>query len=677
MPPVNILEDQPVLVKTSDYPDFAKFPFDTFNPVQSRIFEIFDKEANAIIAAATSAGKTVCAEMFMAHEVRRRGGKAMYLAPLKALAKEKVDDWTNDKHHFRDLNLAICTGDYRLTEARKKEMEESNIILMTSEMLNSRCRNYESEVNEWLKDVGTIVVDESHLLTVPGRGDHLEVGLMKFSQIAKNCRIVFLSATMPNVAEIAEWVSYVLTGRETYLINSTYRPCPLGVHWEEYEEEFSYAATEESKVNAAMSIIEDIPDDKFLFFVHTKDTGHAMKKSLEAAGISCEFHYADLEKDKRHDLEEKFRTGKLRALVATSTLAWGLNLPARRVVIVGVHRGINEVDTYDIWQMAGRAGRVGYDPRGDVYILLPHKKFDYHKERLSKHKKIESRLLEYIGDETNPHYKTLAFHLVSEIHHGQIKTKDDVHEWSKRSLAHFQAGQLSEDIVDKTLELLCKVGAIRLVDGVYEVTSVGKIASMFYFSPFDVADLRRNFRFLFQNNLQSNDMAVAMALGNVDSIRMNFVSRAEREEMGGFMGKVRLKFGDVYTESAMKGGYAYFCLMNGLSLGAFTSMGRGLQLDFPRTEVVLNGLDSMAAKWGQRQFFCTLGMRITYGVGPELIDLCRIPDIGKVRAERLYAAGFRTPADVASRPDHVKKILNMKDAKIEEIVKAASLLSTS
>ena len=64
----------------------------------------------------------------------------------------------------------------------KAELAASDLILMTSEMLNSRVRNYKSEQNEWLKEIGTLVVDESHLLTVPGRGDKLEVGLMKFSQ---------------------------------------------------------------------------------------------------------------------------------------------------------------------------------------------------------------------------------------------------------------------------------------------------------------------------------------------------------------------------------------------------------------------------------------------------------------------------------------------------------------
>ena len=108
------------------------------------------------------------------------------------------------------MKISICTGDYRLTSERKKELEQSNIILMTSEMLNSRCRNMNSEHNDWLKQVHTIIVDESHLLTVPGRGDHLEVGLMNFLELSPTARVIFLSATMPNVNEIADWISYTV-----------------------------------------------------------------------------------------------------------------------------------------------------------------------------------------------------------------------------------------------------------------------------------------------------------------------------------------------------------------------------------------------------------------------------------------------------------------------------------
>lgn len=1035
MPPVHKIKDEYDLISTNQYPNYAKFPFEKFNPVQSAIFGIFDKECNAIVAAKTSAGKTICAEMFMAHEVRKRGGKAMYLAPLRALAKEKIDDWTDPNHHFGDLNLSICTGDYRLTPERKKELEKSNVIMMTSEMLNSRCRNYKSENNNWLKEIGTIVVDEClspsalistdkgllsigdiidldldvkvasfnhdkgcveykpiiarikkiikkkwhtiyydkgsilvtsehkvwvegkgyisasmvnsgdvvyvidetrkecnirnfvgrlfdtinwtkqdisktkdipfvqttcfsrvevrkveeigwnsakteakrwiwknrfkilntfqcraeghtfysgakwdedgklevaesdrssdctsclvhgrwksrekydehpyrgicktrsgdvvgmadqgvegnflslldekilaieipfggkgqvstnnislsdprnevqddscnqrdnlllyvwetifgrsstnarqdscfalwqsemskemghnvrksvgveeedsyccdleiednnnffadgvlvhncHLLTVPSRGDHLEVGLMKLSQIAPNARFILLSATMPNVSEIAEWVSYSLTGRETYLLESEYRPCPLGVHYETYCPTGDYEDTENEKINSAIQILEDYPEDKFLMFVHTKRTGEMLKKRLISDGYECEFHNADLEKEKRHQVEKRFREGKLQIVVATSTLAWGLNLPARRVVIVGVHRGMTEVDTYDIWQMAGRAGRPGYDPRGDVYILVPDNLDDKHIKRLNQHQKIESRLLDHVGQGKTAHYKTLAFHLVSEIHHGFVKTKDDILKWYERSLAHFQANDLHDEIMDNTIESLMKCGAIKLEGEEYKVSSSGMISSMFYYSPYDVADLRRNFNSLFNGGYEDNDLVSSMCLGSVDSLRMGIVSKAERADMAHYRNKIHELFGAFkFNDAEIKGGYAYFTLMNGTNAGAVSGVARTLQWDFPRLAQVLQAMDKMTGKWNKSEYFNTLQLRVAYGVRKELVDLCKITDIGKVRAEKLWAAGIRNIKDVATNSTKVQQILNLKKDKIVEICDSA------
>lgn len=663
------LSDQMNLVETKLFPN-NKYSFEKFNQVQSRVFEIYDKNCNCVIAAPTSVGKTVCAEMFMSHEVRSRKGKAIYLAPLRALAKEKIDEWTAENSIFSDFKISICTGDYRLTESRKKELMEADIIVMTSEMLNSRCRNLHSENNEFLRDCGTLIVDESHLLTVPSRGDHLEVGLMKFSQIAKDPRIVLLSATMPNVDQIANWVGCSLVNKDTYLIFSEYRPCPLEIHYEEYEVSEYYDLTEEYKITAAVDIIRNHPDDKFLVFVHAKNTGEKVKAALEERRIVCEFHNADLDKDKRHEVEKKFKTGKLRVIVATSTLAWGLNLPARRVIITGVHRGRTEVETYDIFQMAGRAGRPGYDPKGDVHILLPSQHIDYHIDRLSEPKHIESQLLSFVGKEEDPHYKTLAFHIVSEIHHGQISRLQDVHDWYARSLAYFQYHDLDDGIVDKTIDLLLRVSAIKDVDGKYEVTSIGKVSSILYYSPFDVSDLRRNFRELFQGQ-ENNDMALALALGNVDSLRMGYVTKAEKEEMGEFAEKVLRNYGDRFIESAIKGSYIYYCLLKGNHLGPFNAMARTLQMDFDRLVAVLNMLDSMAAKWNKKEYFENVSLRISYGVRPELIELCKIPNIGKVRAEKLYAAGIKRPRDLLNNFHIAKRLLNMKEEKMIEILNYA------
>ena len=100
--------------------------------------------------------------------------------------------------------------------------------------------------------------------------------------------------------------------------------------------------------------------EKCLLFVHDKTTGKELVRQLRGEGVVTEFHNADAPKDTRKRIESEFKDpmGKIRVLVATSTLAWGVNVPAKNAIIVGTTRGINQVDLADIHQMAGRAGRA-------------------------------------------------------------------------------------------------------------------------------------------------------------------------------------------------------------------------------------------------------------------------------------------------------------------------------
>ncbi len=673
MPPLIKVGDQPTLVETKNYP-YATFPFTHFNPVQSRVFDFYDKDCNGVIAAATSAGKTVVGEMFANHELAVRGGSFLYLCPLRALAQEKVDDWTDPAHPFSKKKVSICTGDYRLTPERAKELGEAEVIIMTSEMLNHRCRNWKSEGSTFLNNIGTIVVDESHLLTVPGRGDHLEVGLMKLTKMNPKCRIVLLSATMPNVDEIAEWVSYNLTKRDTYVLVSQYRPCPLTIHFDNYnDDEKTYDRKEESKSDRALEIIKYYPDDKFLVFAHTKRTGERMSKDLTAAGIQNEFHNADLVKDKRIALEKRFKTDPtLRVVVATSTLAWGVNLPSRRVIVLGVHRGMSEVATYDIFQMIGRAGRPSYDPAGDAYILVPQSQSSMWRAKLKAQQRIESQLLENVGG----NYKLLAFHLCSEIHHGGVTCEDDVREWFERTLAHFQSKELDDTAVGNVISLLKNCNAIIEEDGKFKATTSGIISSMFYFSPFDVNDLKKNFRDLFTGGKEGDDLYVAMALAKTDSNWGGFTSRAEKEELVPFENRLRNTSMDLSrcTEGIYKAAFMYHCLLTGSPTNVMAGVMRGLQHDSPRILQIVQALDSMSGKWGKRSYLDALEKRIRYGVPAHLIELVGVPQIGHVRANNLFKAGVKSLEDlVDTKPEELMKITKMSRKLVDEVIEEANI----
>lgn len=533
----------------------------------------------------------------------------------------------------------------------------------------------EGNGNFFIRNEGrSILAHNSHLLTVPGRGDHLEVGLMKFTDINPKARLVLLSATMPNVEEIADWVSYSLTKRDTFMLRSKYRPVPLTTHYEAYSDEGRYDAIEEEKINKAMDIIDWYPDDKFLVFAHTKRTGEMMKQALRSAGIEAQFHNADLEAAERAKVEDRFRNDpKLRVIVATSTLAWGLNLPARRVIILGTTRGLGEVEPHDILQMVGRSGRLGIDPMGDAYILVPESKEQECRTKLSKPGRIESQLLEKTGE----NHKVLAFHLVSEIHHGDVETTDDVHRWYKRSLAYFQNKSLEETVVDKTLELLRKCGAVWEENGKWTCRPIGKVSSMFYFSPFDVSDLYFNFKSLFESNKEDDDYFLAMALASIDSQRMNICSRIEKEEMSTFATKVRTMMAGKYvTDGSLKAGFCYFNLLNGITPQACAAMQRNLQFDYNRLSQVLQALDSFTGNWQMDGYFRTLEGRIVNGVPSHLVDLCRLPNIGRVRATKLYDAGYKTVEAIADMDlEKFKKITNMKQDASEAIMKDAQRIS--
>jgi helicase len=664
------LTDQKQLIPTSQFP-VAKFSFEKFNPVQSRIFEVYDKDINCIVAAQTSSGKTEIAEMFLANEVRQRGGKGVYLSPLRSLSQEKIDKWLDPKHHFSDLNVSICTGDYRLTAERGKELERADLIIMTNEIFNSLSRNYKSEKSKFLKQVGTVCADEFHILTTPSRGHHCESGFMKFTQVNPDARMIFLSATVPNSEQISNWTES-LNHKETYLMESSYRPCPLSIHYERYRDKGSYDEQERQKVESAIRVFHRHYGDKFIFFVHTKRTGELLRASLKEQLIECEYLNADLGKDKKKVIENRFREDpKLKALVATSVVAWGLNFPSRRVVIVGVHRGLSEVENYDIQQECGRAGRPQYDPAGDAHILLPDSTFAKHLTRLQKPYNIESQLLDN---------KALAFHLVSEIHHQEVKNKKDIDEWYGRSLASFQEKELDKSVVNQVLDKLVKCKSIKMEDNDCETTSLGVVSSLFYYSPFDVVDLHRNWSKIFELDEQGDDYWVSMALGNLDTHRGMIVSNAEREETGLYAKKINHiskgmtgEYG--FSDGAVKIGCCYYNLLNGKDCPILNSIMVGLKTDFDRTVEVLTALDSMAGKWDRRDYFKRLQLRILYGVKEELLDIVRLKGVGKVKSKKLWDAGLKTLDDIADNPVAVIKAISCSSNVAQQICENAKYLS--
>ena len=299
------VDDKVLLVPTAKVP-WVKLPFAELNPMQSLVVPYVTEDVNLVVAAPTSAGKTVVAELLAGWALTVQRRKALFLSPLKAVTQEKYDEW---QERFVGRNISIVTGDYQLTKKRQAELTAADLILLTSEMLDSRTRRMAQEGNAWLMDAAVLVCDECHLISVESRGPALETGLVRFTDQNPAARVVLLSATMPNVEELGNWLSR-LNGKHTVVIKSTWRPVPHETHYRPHlaGPRMRYRQMEEDKLQQTVQlIVEEFPDDRFLAFVHSKATGRALLAKLKDHGVEAEFHSADLSKEDRLRIEAEFR----------------------------------------------------------------------------------------------------------------------------------------------------------------------------------------------------------------------------------------------------------------------------------------------------------------------------------------------------------------------------------
>ena len=356
---------------------------------------------NFVISIPTAAGKTLLAELTALKHVVELGGKAIYLCPLRALASEKY----NDLKRFETLGIrvAVTSGDY---DSADSYLPKYDIIVSTNEKMDSLLRHQVS----WIKDkVSLVIIDECHLLNDQHRGPTLETLIARLLIENTQSQIVALSATIGNADELAEWL-------EAELVQSDWRPVPLreGVYFEDQVTYSDYSSREipfrrkDQLVNIALDSIHS--QEQILIFTPSRrsavSTAERIGKSTESLiepreakylddiaskivlnisdplslklaetvkrGVT--FHHAGLNSRQRDLIEKTFKKGLIKVLCATPTLASGVNLPAKRVVVSSVYRysieeGSHPIKTLEYKQMSGRAGRPQYDNEGEAILL--------------------------------------------------------------------------------------------------------------------------------------------------------------------------------------------------------------------------------------------------------------------------------------------------------------------
>lgn len=298
-------------MKTIDF-QHCYFDFEDWNPMQERCVPFFCQDKNLVISATVAAGKTAIAEAVMSYELTHPGSKAVYVSPLKALGLEKFESWKNHIT-FGEYKTVILDSDHRKPQG---ELESAQLIIATVESMNICARRRD----KWIENVRVLVFDEAHLFDHEKRGSCSEALMMDVSEINPDCRLICLSGTLSNTAELATWLN-ALNGKSTSFLNSKWRPTKLIKVVEPIEE-----------LRHQMDFIKDKikrhPKEKILIFVHSKKIGEILQKNLRERNIYCDFYCSNLTLPQKNEILKKFSDeySDKNVLIATSSLSMGVTL---------------------------------------------------------------------------------------------------------------------------------------------------------------------------------------------------------------------------------------------------------------------------------------------------------------------------------------------------------------
>lgn len=228
-PHTDLLLLQPLPVAVLNNRKFESlYSFTHFNPIQTQIFHcLYHTDTNVLLGAPTGSGKTIAAEIAMFRVFNTvPNGKVVYIAPLKALVRERIDDWKIRIEKNLGRKVVELTGDVT-PDARA--IRDSHVIVTTPEKWDGISRSWQTR--EYVKDVSLIVIDEIHLLG-EDRGPVLEVIVSRTNFIAshtkRTLRIVGLSTALANARDLANWLGIKDMG--LYNFKPSVRPVPLSVH---------------------------------------------------------------------------------------------------------------------------------------------------------------------------------------------------------------------------------------------------------------------------------------------------------------------------------------------------------------------------------------------------------------------------------------------------------------
>ena len=676
-------------------------------PPQKEAMQAIERNESLLMSVPTAAGKTVVAYNALMKAVNE-GKKGIFLVPLRALAWEKVNELRDIcKNILNGAKIGVSVGDFD----KIRGLSKYDIIVATSERADSLIRHNPP----WLTEVGCLVSDEIHLINDSNRGPTLEVTLSKFREINPDIQIIGLSATVSNSKQVADWL-------EATLVESDFRPVPLkkGIC---IDNEIEWDGDEFKKIDidGTEGIALDNLPDQCLVFVNTRRSAEAQAKRLgmllgkrlkneeierlkeytnelktgadEVTSVDSNltkliergvaYHHAGLTNRQRQIIEQGFREKKIKALCATPTLAAGVNLPAKRVIIRDLTRWDSSFQSnqplpvLEIQQMLGRAGRPGFDVDGEGVLI-------------AKNKEQKTQIIEtYFEGETEPVLSRLGSepalrtHLLSLISSGTIGTTEEIHSFLKKTLFGAQ-GELwrTQHRINKVLSFLEEEGLIEIegkIDGEFipanaplkeklKATPFGRKVSQLYIDPLSGVIIRK----ALESEVPANPLGLLHTITRTPDIYSLYVRKNEMEtylthlmqmeadlmlpppvehtELEFYLWdlKTALLLMDWVEETPEEHLMKRYSTTPGDIRAKVETAGWILYSMSELSELISPNTTKMVAE---------LEIRITNGVRKELLPLLEIDSIGRVRARSLFNAGFTSQSSIRdSKPSDLSEI---------------------
>ncbi|MBE0448076.1 MAG: DEAD/DEAH box helicase, partial [Actinobacteria bacterium] len=399
----------------------------------SLVKALLEFEKGLVVSMPTSAGKTRMAEIAIINELTQSPDeKVIFIVPTRALASE-VERALSSRLPLLGFTVSALFGGYELNEFEQELLDSTNILVLTPEKLDLLMRRDKGFINK----VSLVVIDEGHLVSNGSRGLRLEFILSRIKWHAsrnEKTKLLFLSAVLPNGGEIARW----LAGDEQASIDINWKPTRtrrLAFQWGrrnrndgqllyldppgEDIERFvpgivnRHQVSERPQVLAALAIhflqvgpvlvftvrpkqvetlaitiadfIQDI--NKSTLSQHQdiidadiipeiiKQVGenHSLVKCLK---LGFAYHYGPLPREVRRVVERAVRDEIILLVIANETLAQGVNLPIKTLIVDTVSRGGSLIPVRDFYNIVGRTGRAAQEIEGTV-VFLPDDKWNW------------------------------------------------------------------------------------------------------------------------------------------------------------------------------------------------------------------------------------------------------------------------------------------------------------